>query len=531
MRLLVILVFGLSAICGSAEIVETTGYGSGDDIAQALVAAKVDAILNAGGRTSVSSEAKRDQLLKDEGKSENEASLVSYEVTEKGESFDGTYVRIKAKVSKAEDYVLKDGKTIVRGEGSGKTEREAMVMAMCNAVVESGAKIKAVVKYENEQLVADDAQVEAHGVLASCEREKGVGGENIKVNCRIYPDSDGFSALLPTNVVGEGTGKNASAAENKARREMVLSCGSELHVHSTYKDGTMKSFTAERRCDAFISASMAANVSNDGGPGVKVRVEGTMYGDAGRLAMESPKTEDGVGHGSDVVSAHNAAMCDALVNLGSHVKLSVFYDRGRQTKESATYRSSYNYFGEELRDCSAADGGCLVQTQVRAGGSLPDVDAGISESVVAIGVGKGKSDAVKDAKQRAVDMVFGSPVVVCVSERDGVITDSSWSASHSEKGYVDDYELISEEESVGGSIVRIRAVVKNHDGDTVGWGWITATIVLVVMLFVFVVVKQKTGVVGLTIVWILAALGLFASGHWAVGIMAILFGIGATKAD
>ena len=73
MRLLAILVFGLSAACGLAEIVETTGYGSGDDIAQAVVAAKVDAILNAGGRTSVSSEAKRDQLLKDEGESANEA--------------------------------------------------------------------------------------------------------------------------------------------------------------------------------------------------------------------------------------------------------------------------------------------------------------------------------------------------------------------------------------------------------------------------------------------------------------------------
>ena len=187
----------------------------------------------------------------------------------------------------------------MQGIGSGKTEPEAMVMAMCNAVVESGAKIKAVVKYENEQLVADDAQVEAHGVLASCEREKDVGGESIKVNCRIYPDTDGFAVLLPTNVVGEGAGKNASVAENKARREMVLSCGSEFLVHSTYKDGAMKSFTAERRCDAFISASVVANAGNNDAPGVKARIEGTIFGDANGLVVESPKTKEGVGYGAD----------------------------------------------------------------------------------------------------------------------------------------------------------------------------------------------------------------------------------------
>ena len=96
-----------AALFASAEMQTVTGYGTGDNLAQAIVAAKVDAILNAGGRTSVLSEAKQDQLIKDEGKSENEACLVSYEVVEKGDSFDGTYVRIKAKVSKDEDFVLK----------------------------------------------------------------------------------------------------------------------------------------------------------------------------------------------------------------------------------------------------------------------------------------------------------------------------------------------------------------------------------------------------------------------------------------
>ena len=87
---------------------EFMGYGSGDDLQQALVAAKVDAIHNAGGKAEIIAEAQKDKLLADGGKSENEAYLISYEITEKGESFDGTYVRIKAIISKTEDYKLKD---------------------------------------------------------------------------------------------------------------------------------------------------------------------------------------------------------------------------------------------------------------------------------------------------------------------------------------------------------------------------------------------------------------------------------------
>jgi len=525
------LVFSLSvfaALFANAEMQTVTGYGTGDDLSQAIVAAKVDAVLNAGGRTSVLSEAKQDQLIKDEGKSENEACLVSYEVVEKGDSFDGTYVRIKAKVSKDGDFALKDGKAEILGEGVAANGRDAIVLAMCNAILESGSKIKAVVKYENEQLAADDASIEARGAVVSSVTES-AESNRAKVRCRIYPDAGSLAGFLPKTLAGVGGGKNAAVAESAARRDMVLSWGSEFVVRSLYKGGELQSFAAERKCDAYISASMAGDSA--GMPDGQAKVTGTRFHDEKGLALSEHRQSEGIGCGPDVVAAHKTALCDAFVNLGSHVTMVASYDKERQTKEEVTYSSAYNYFGEDPAAPISVDGEYLVKTSIRAGGGLPEVDAGIEQSVETVGYGKGKAEAVKDAKQRAVDVVFGSPVNVCVRERDGMVVEATYSATHSPKGYVDRYELLSEDNSTGATIVTIRAVVKNHDGDSNGWNWLMATIAIVLMCVVFMGVKKKMGVVALTVVWILAAIALFATGHWAVGIAAILTGLGAAKAD
>lgn len=511
-----------------AELRQAIGYGVGDDLEQAIVVAKADAILNVEGRTTVATEVANDRLVKDEGTSENDAYLISYEVIDKGESFDGTYVRIKAKVSKDEYYVLKDGTTDVRGEGMAESAHDAVVMAICNAVVESGSRISTLVKYEDDQLVADDVKVEARGAVVSCSIEN-PGEKKSKVACRIYPDANSLTGFFPVKVSGVGEGRNIAVAEAAARRDMVLGWGSEFFVHLAYKDGELKSFSAERKCDAYISAEMAQDSAGLGNG--SARMDGTKFQNASGLEFFGPKSADGIGCGVDVVAAHKAALCDAFVNLGSHVVINVDYADGRKTGENAIYCSSYNYFGENPTAPEAVGGEYFVKTAIRAGGELPAVDAGIAQTVETVGYGKGKDEAVKDAKQRAVDMVFGSPVKVSVTERDGEIADIAYTATHSEKGYVAECDILSEDKYAESTIVKIKAVVKNHDGDSAGWGWITVTIVIFVMCGVFTWVKEKMGVVMLTIVWVFTAIGLFATGHWAVGIAAIVFGLAAAKND
>ena len=90
-----------------AGVKEAVGYGSGDDLEQALSVAQGDAVLNAGSKTVFESEALKDKLLKDVGYFSNEVYLVDSAVVEKGESFDGVYARVKIRVTDKEDLSKK----------------------------------------------------------------------------------------------------------------------------------------------------------------------------------------------------------------------------------------------------------------------------------------------------------------------------------------------------------------------------------------------------------------------------------------
>ena len=530
MKSFVIILLAISSFLVCADVKETTGYGSGDDIKQALISAKVDAILNAGGKTSLETEARHDKLVQDGGKSENEACLLSYEITEKGESFDGTYVRVKAKVSKDESYPLKDGVTDIVGEGVAPNAKDAAVCGICNAVIESGAKIKAVVKYENDELVADDATIDAIGFVSSVQSgavEQLADGCRLQTKCKIFSDVHHAKSIGSEELSANGVGDNVAYAEAIARRELVLKSGSEFRVHTTYKEGAQTSFTATR-CRA-INLAAARMTEESNAPGSATVGISAMVSSAQSNA--TPLSASGIGFGVDGIEAHKSAICDAIVNRAAKAKVAISYVNGCEKQSVAEYTATCNYFGEESKLPHNIADGFLCETTVKCIDELPEVAADIAEVVEAIGFGRNKSAAVDDAKQRAVDMVFGSPITVCVKERDGRIAETAYEATHSEKGYVSDSEVLSEDTSIGISVVKIRATVKNHDGDSNGWGWITIIVVVFVISGVFMFVKEKLGIVALTIVWILTAIVLVAIGHWGVGITAVLLGIGATKAD
>ena len=525
-----------ATLVGFAEVKETTGYGSGDDLEQALVSAKVDAILNAGGKTSVKSEAHGDALVLDSGKSANEACLVSYEVTEKGDSFAGPYVRIKAKVAKDEDsYALKDGKTVVVGEGVAADAAEAEVLALCKAVIESGAKIKANVKYENEKI--DDAvTISARGYVSSCQIENqdaasADGKKTVTAKCTILKDAEADDQAGSVEATGEGTAGNVAYAEAVARRRMVMENGSEFSVCVQYKDDEQTSFKAERQRTVYL-ASVSASYEPSAAKQPSVKVTSSLSRSAVSRVLAKAS---GLGFGKNFLAAHRAALCDAIVNRLSCVKIVAKYDNGRETNCRASYTASCNYMGEEDASVSRMTNGFIGKTTVKTASALPEVAADIEQQIDVVGYGRSKSEAIDDAKQRAVDSVFGSPVQVVLVEENGRVTQTSYQATHSEKGYVDDYDLLSEkggEEGVteDSYAVTIRALVKNHDGDSTGWGWVTVLIITFVLSALFMLVK-KCGVVLLTIVWILVAAGLFVTGHWAVAILAIVLGLGATGAD
>lgn len=533
----------LFALGGLAETGETTGYGTGDNRAQAIIDAKVDAILNFGGTVSAKRVAQHDELVCDEEMTANSAYLISYEVIDQGESIEGTYVRIKAKVSNDADYTLKDGNANVCGEGKGKTEDEAMAMAMCDAILESGAIVRVAVKTENAQLAEHSARMEARGAIVSCEREKkDAPGNAVAAYCRIVPDARSLNRYFPKSVSGTGSGENVVAAMRNARRDMLLESGSEFIVNALYKYGVLHSIRAERRCDAFISTYNVTQRSGVGEAPAMADVSGMRYGGEEQIGQRVRKEVEGLGFGRDFSSARKAALCDAFVNRGSHATLQIRYNMGRKIEETAQFHSSFNYFGEKITSQSKTRDGYVVAMTVSAGGELPELDESLSQSVEAVGYAKDRWYlpafietflAKMDAWQGAVDMVFGCPVDVSVSERNGAVSNSSCSYKHSlgsmivkyytQMGYVGKSQVVSQKSDNGAVAVRVATVVKKHAMS------LLATIVYALLAMVggFTLIKKKLpyGNFLLAVAWIFTALGFFAFEHWVLGSVAIVIGI------
>jgi cell division protein FtsW (lipid II flippase) len=74
--------------------------------------------------------------------------------------------------------------------------------------------------------------------------------------------------------------------------------------------------------------------------------------------------------------------------------------------------------------------------------------------------------------------------------------------------------------------VSISAVVRQRGKEESGWGWITAIIVIIVLLSIIAGVKNKGVAI---VVWLISAISLFATGHWAVALTITILGLGACK--
>lgn len=482
---------------------EFMGYGSGDDLQQALVAAKVDAIHNAGGKAEVFAEVQKDTLLADGGKSENEACLISYEITEKGESFDGTYVRIKATISKEENYPLKDGAREITGVGVGANDREALVMAISDAVLESGARIQVFAKFAGEEMEADESKFLAKGIMiASVLESKEWCGDHsaVKVKCKIASEGVG-----PVECSAKGAAEDLTHALAVARRNLLLSAGAEWTVNATYKDGVLSGYTTRREKSARVSLVRVLDIENKNEK-TSVKVAGRVGDAAPFETMIARQEANGCGYGKTLAAAYKAALIDAIVASGCEAKATSEYDYGREIRSSSACQSACNYFGDQQVTFAEDNDGFQARVTAVIGGELPEVAKDIAQTVEVKGFGVSKAVAVNDAKQRAVDSVFGCPATIRIEEADGAITVLSYEPTHSDKGYVDKYEVVSEDESFGEKIVVIRALVKNHDGDSGKRGWVAVLILIVIITGIITARKSKWWV---WVIWLLLVAGLF----------------------
>ena len=142
------------------------------------------------------------------------------------------------------------------------------------------------------------------------------------------------------------------------------------------------------------------------------------------------------------------------------------------------------------------------------------------------GWGLCETAAKEDAERNAVDKVFGRHVKASLEEVDGIVQSSGSSSTAFENGYIEESKVENVAQKMGLYEVSISAVVRQRGKEDPSWGWITAIIVIIVLLSIIAGVKNKGVAI---VIWLISAISLFATGHWAVALTITILGLGAFK--
>lgn len=354
----------ISALCYATTGHEVIGYGSGDDLAQALLVAQGDAVLNAGGKTAVFIESASDKLISDKGISSNALFVASYKIIEKGESFDGVYVRIKAKIDDVSNRKFDNG-SIVEGEGFGTTARAARVAAIGKAIMNMGVRmgwwVKAVGVYEKDELLRDETEFTRWAYVKDIEElETSNDGEKFKVKVRAKVYESKAAAEVKQVVEKSSSGESATiiGAIAAARAKAVFDSNASYVARETYETGSFVSKLVRRNWKGFCYGTKIVNcreTANGRSVDVKLIFDDNEHSDAVN------GLSDGVGYGmgNNREEAIECAKWDMVLNTGSKAIISTTYEDGKEPIERAQLMGS-GYVGKVNVETLASNGGKVV---------------------------------------------------------------------------------------------------------------------------------------------------------------------------
>lgn len=317
-----------------AEVREAIGYGSGDNLEQAISVAQGDAVLNAGGKAVSETEVAKDKLLKDVVCFSNEVYLVDSTLIENGESFDGTYARVKVHVTSTEDLSKKDGVKMMEGVGHAQTEQASTMMAIGDLLFNAGKKIKAVGEFKNEDVVKDEVTVSGSGYI-----------EEVKVNSSQKKDKEFIArvsaSILPyqewikndkLQVKAVANGTELPQLIAKARRDAVSPSGAGGYSFSeVYNSGTLTRATMEKTALAWCRG-FSAKIEEDANGECSVLIEGEISRSKDNL---DDAAIEAIGYGgptSDCQSIETARF-DSLLGYQGRVRVASRFEHGKRVND------------------------------------------------------------------------------------------------------------------------------------------------------------------------------------------------------
>lgn len=357
LRKLVSALFVPVALSADAEMRTVVGYGTGDTIGQALVMAKGDAVLNAGGKVASLEQVQGDVLVSDRGVSSNVLFVSEYRLLEKGESFDGVSARIEAKVCDVSERPFENGRRVT-GEGEGPTEETARFAAIGDAMSELGVRIRAVGEYDRDVLVRDETESlawafarEIREVDSSCLD----GVHKTKVELTAFADRVASGVAKRFSAESAGKGRTFAEAVNNARSKAAMDSDCAYAVKTIYDSGEFVSRSVRRDWRGFCYGTDVLGMSHGGNTwDVSARFDFDENEDS-RLA-DGVFSVRGFGFAGDREGAIEDAKRDAVLGAGSAAEISVVCEEGKPTVERSRFRASA-YVGMQTADVQSSGDG------------------------------------------------------------------------------------------------------------------------------------------------------------------------------
>jgi len=235
----------------------------------------------------------------------------------------------------------------------------------------------------------------------------------------------------------------------------------------------------------------------------------------------------GYGKGNSFDEARKAAVADASINANSKFSADEKYENGKYVSgKSQCSAEGYIFDSKVLSNEVDKDGRYVVKVLSDISTARKDELEIAKKKVEVKGWGLCETAAKEDAERNAVDKVFGRHVKASLEEVDGIVQSSGSSSTAFENGYIEESKVENVAQKMGLYEVSISAVVRQRGKEDPSWGWITAIIVIIVLLSIIAGVKNKGVAI---VIWLISAISLFATGHWAVALTITILGLGVFK--
>ena len=421
------------------------------------------------------------------------------------------------------------GETVF-GVGCGKTESASFELAKNDAVVNACSKVAAKGTYDKtelkgfEQLFVGNAFIGGVAVDSAADCS---GGRLLRVRASVSGSPDGAKAVRPSRVDYEAKANSADAAIALARRGLLMKSGAMAKVRMKYKGFELVQADAEYGASGVL-ADCKMQIASDPQKAYSVRASGRIV--EGNSDHGESKVE-GLGSGPSFQDARRAAIAYAILNWRGEVSAEEKYCMGEFKSGSSQCNANGFLFKSELLQCAQNGDGHFVKvlcTFAKEEGKL----SGGRQKVKAVGWGQDEESARIDAERNAVDSVFGRKVTATMAENNGEVTSKHDTEQSFGDGYVEETKVVEVKVENGLHVVKIKTTVRQRGvEEDFSWGWIGWTVLFLVLLGIVASAKEKRGKASATVVWLIVTTALFSTGHWIMGVLMVVFGLGLICKD